>query len=58
MTDKETMNKRLLETITAGGMKTDRGFVYPVPPKGKQIITLVISFFAAILLGFIISSIP
>ena len=58
MIDKKTINKRLQETITAGRIKTDRGFVYPMPPKGKQIITLVISFFAAILLGFIISSIP
>ena len=58
MIDKKTINKRLQETITAGGIKTDRGFVYPMPPKGKQIITLVISFFATILLGFIISSIP
>ncbi|MDZ7625886.1 MAG: hypothetical protein U5J96_15760 [Ignavibacteriaceae bacterium] len=44
--------------IPAGGMKTEKGYVYPMPPKGKQIITLVASFFAAILLGFIISSIP
>jgi lipid-A-disaccharide synthase-like uncharacterized protein len=44
--------------IPAGGLKTEKGYVYPMPPKGKQIIMLVASFFAAILLGFIISSIP
>jgi hypothetical protein len=44
--------------IPAGGMKTEKGYVYPMPPKGKQIIMLVASFFAAILLGFIISSLP
>ena len=44
--------------IPAGGMETERGIVYPMPALGKQILVLVASFFAAILLGFIISSIP
>jgi MFS family permease len=44
--------------IPAGGMKTEKGIVYPIPSSGKQILVLVASFFAAILLGFIISSIP
>jgi MFS family permease len=44
--------------IPAGGINTERGIVYPMPASGKQILVLVASFFAAILLGFIISSIP
>jgi MFS family permease len=44
--------------IPAGGMKTEKGIVYPMPASCKQILVLVASFFAAILLGFIISSIP
>ena len=44
--------------IPAGGMKTENGIVYPMPTLGKQILILVASFFAAIVLGFIISSIP
>lgn len=44
--------------IPAEGMKTEKGIVYPIPALGKQILVLVASFFAAILLGFIISSIP
>ena len=51
------MNSNKLN-IPADGMQTEKGYVYPLPPKGKQIIMLVASFFAAILLGFIISSIP
>jgi MFS family permease len=44
--------------IPAGGINTKNGIVYPMPALGKQILVLVASFFAAILLGFIISSIP
>jgi MFS family permease len=44
--------------IPASGMKTEKGMIYPMPSSGKQILMLVASFFAAILLGFIISSIP
>ena len=44
--------------IPATGLKTEKGIVYPMPALGKQILVLVASFFAAILLGFIISSIP
>jgi lipid-A-disaccharide synthase-like uncharacterized protein len=44
--------------IPANGMETEKGIVYPVPALGKQILVLVASFFAAILLGFILSSIP
>lgn len=44
--------------IPAEGMKTEKGIVYPIPALGKQILVLVASFFAAILLGFIISGIP
>jgi hypothetical protein len=51
------MNRSKLN-IPAGGMITEKGIVYPMPALGKQILVLVASFFAAILLGFIISSIP
>ena len=44
--------------IPPQGMKTEKGFVYPIPPIGKQIIFLVSSFFIAILFGLIVSSIP
>lgn len=44
--------------IPAEGMKTEKGIVYSMPALGKQIIMLVASFFAAILLGFIIGRIP
>lgn len=44
--------------IPVDGMKTKKGIVYPMPALGKQVLVLVASFFAAILLGFIISSIP
>lgn len=44
--------------IPDGGINTERGIVYPMPALGRQILVLVASFFAAILLGFIISSIP
>jgi MFS family permease len=44
--------------IPASGKKTEKGMIYPMPSSGKQILMLVASFFAAILLGFIISSIP
>lgn len=44
--------------IPVEGMKTEKGIVYPIPALGKQILVLVASFFAAILLGFILSSIP
>jgi lipid-A-disaccharide synthase-like uncharacterized protein len=44
--------------IPDGGINTEKGIVYPMPALGKQILVLVASFFAAILLGFIISSIP
>lgn len=43
--------------IPTGGINTEKGIVYPMPALGKQILVLVASFFAAILLGFIISSI-
>jgi MFS family permease len=52
----ETKENRI--NIPAGGINTERGIVYPMPALGKQILVLVASFFAAILLGFIISSIP
>ncbi len=55
-TESKMINKRL--TIPAGGMKTEKGIVYPIPPLGKQIVVLTASFFTAILLGFIINSIP
>jgi MFS family permease len=55
-TGSNMINKKL--THPAGGMKTENGIVYPMPTLGKQILVLVVSFFAAILLGFIISSIP
>jgi len=44
--------------IPDGGINTEKGIVYPMPALGKQILVLVASFFAAILLGFIISNIP
>ena len=44
--------------IPADGLNTERGLLYPMPATGKQIIVLVASFFVAILLGFILSSIP
>lgn len=44
--------------IPADGLSTEKGILYPMPAKGKQIIMLIASFFGAILLGFIISSIP
>jgi MFS family permease len=50
------INKKL--AIPAGGMKTKKGIVYPMPALGKQILVLTASFFSAVLLGFIISSIP
>lgn len=45
-------------TIPVEGIKTEKGMIYPMPELGKQILVLVASFFTAILLGFIISSIP
>ena len=50
--------KRNKINIPADGLNTERGLLYPMPATGKQIMVLVASFFAAILLGFIISSIP
>jgi len=44
--------------IPGSGMKTEKGIVYPIPSSGKQILVLVASFFAALLFGFVISSIP
>jgi lipid-A-disaccharide synthase-like uncharacterized protein len=44
--------------IPADGLNTEKGLLYPMPATGKQILVLVASFFAAILLGFIISGIP
>jgi lipid-A-disaccharide synthase-like uncharacterized protein len=44
--------------IPDGGINTEKGIVYPMPALGKQILVLVASFFTAIVLGFIISSIP
>lgn len=48
--------KRII--IPDGGMETSRGHVYPLPSLSKQLIILIASFFLAILLGFITSSIP
>lgn len=50
--------KRNKINIPADGLNTEKGLLYPMPATGKQIMVLVASFFAAILLGFIISSIP
>lgn len=44
--------------IPHGGMETSFGKLYVIPSTGKQILTLVASFFIAILLGFLVSSIP
>jgi len=55
---KKVIMKSAKINIPAGGINTERGIVYPMPALGKQILVLVASFFSAILLGFIISSIP
>jgi MFS family permease len=44
--------------IPPEGIETPRGHLYALPGTGKQILFLVSSFFTAILLGFIVSSIP
>jgi len=44
--------------IPPEGIETERGHLYPLPGQGKQILFLVSGFFTAILLGFIVSSIP
>jgi MFS family permease len=44
--------------IPSEGIETPRGHLYPLPGQGRQIIFLVSGFFFAILLGFIVSSIP
>jgi hypothetical protein len=44
--------------IPPEGIETGRGHLYPLPKQGKQILFLVSGFFKAILLGFIVSSIP
>ncbi len=44
--------------IPPEGIETPLGHLYPLPGTGKQILFLVAGFFAAILLGFIVSSIP
>jgi len=55
---KKVIMKSAKINIPAGGINTEKGIVYPMPALGKQILVLVASFFSAILLGFIISSIP
>lgn len=52
----ETKENKII--IPADGLNTEKGILYPMPAMGKQIIMLIASFFGAILLGFIISSIP
>lgn len=52
----ETKKNKII--IPADGLSTEKGHLYPMPAKGKQLIMLIASFFGAILLGFIISSIP
>jgi|MudIll2142460700_1097286.scaffolds.fasta_scaffold01697_2 hypothetical protein len=53
------MNKSIKKVVVpAEGLETSNGYVYPLPSTGKQIIIFIMSFFIAILLGFIISSIP
>jgi hypothetical protein len=44
--------------IPPEGIETERGHLYLLPGTGKQILFLVSSFCTAILLGFIVSSIP
>lgn len=44
--------------IPLEGIDTPDGYLYYPPKKGIQILFLIASFFSAILLGFIISSIP
>jgi MFS family permease len=44
--------------IPPDGIETGRGHLYPLPKQGKQILFLVSGFSTAILLGFIVSSIP
>ena len=44
--------------IPPEGIETSRGHLYPLPGTGKQILFLISGFFTAILLGFIVSSIP
>ena len=44
--------------IPPAGIETSRGHLYPCPGTEKQILFLVAGFFTAILLGFIVSSIP
>jgi hypothetical protein len=51
-------NSRTKIEIPRSGLETPLGNLYDMPSTGKQIFTLVASFFIAILLGFILSSIP
>jgi hypothetical protein len=52
----ETKENKII--IPAAGLNTAKGLLYPMPATSKQIMVLVASFFAAILLGFLLSSIP
>jgi hypothetical protein len=44
--------------IPSEGIDTPNGYLYYPPKQGTQILFLIASFFTAILLGLIISSIP
>lgn len=50
-------NKSKME-LPAEGIETTKGYLYHPPNQSTQILFLIASFFTAILLGWIISSIP
>ena len=51
-------NRKNIADIPPEGMKTPHGYLYNPPTQGKQVIFLAASFFTAIFLGYVISSIP
>jgi len=46
------------QSIPPEGVATPKGHLYLPPNPGKQVLFIIVAFFSAILLGFIVSSIP
>lgn len=51
-------NSSIRKEIPRGGLETPLGKLYNIPSIGRQLLMLVASFFIAIALGFVVSSIP
>lgn len=53
------MNKEtIFNNIPPEGLSTPKGYLYYPPAQSRQVLFLIAAFFTAILLGFIVSSIP